>query len=108
MDPVVAARMQMDIQVWKCSGIVDGDKNFPDTPTIIKGMAVPKEGWVVTPDGVKVQTKTVIYFNGTDSDALALTGDDEIQVPYGTRMPIQYIGPYQSLGIGWELLEVKL
>lgn len=106
MDDVIRRRMVMDIQVWKCESITDGDKNFNPVATILKGYSAAQDGVVVTSAGVEVKTKTVVYLPGTEIDKF--TEDDEITVPYGRRLPIQSINPYPSLEGGWEIVVIRL
>ena len=84
----------MDLLVYPCTGIEDGDKTFGDV-TSIKCMIVPKETVVVTRDGKEKVSNTCIYIDGADVGKIKDT--DEIEHYLLGRYPIQKINLYPSL-----------
>lgn len=95
----------MDITVWPCTDIIDGDKEFAD-PVVYKGYAVHKEGVTITASGEEVKIKSIVYFPGDIANKL--TDQDEVQVPFGTRTPIQSMTAHPALTTGWEMVTVYL
>lgn len=94
MDPQIKSRMVMDVTVYPCTSIVDGNKTFGD-PFILKGYICPKYGVVTNREGAIVEIQTTIYLDGPDLTRLSY--NDEIAVPYEGRSPIRRIIPYANI-----------
>lgn len=73
-------------------------------PIELEGMVVAKIGDIVDGNGERYSFKNQVIIDGCIPHTL--TNNDEIELPFIGRVPIQVVAAYNSLRPGCELLEV--
>jgi hypothetical protein len=104
MDSQVKKRLK-DITLYPCLGTVDGDPTWGE-PITIRGYAMPKVAVIVDTKGKEIKISTSVLVEGTDAEKIHT--EDELDIPFTGRSSVKKLQPYESLGSGYELIEVLL